>query len=197
MTFCVLSLGLVATYNPLEKPTRRCREINRHVSPTTPSARIQASTLITRDYKPTKTPVLKALPAKIIEANQTLPQLCNSASCQSAASSLVSKNIATNYQRMSATVVPSVSATPTVNQSDTHNRTLSKSPVSAGVRYFSLIGLILFVASYSFSFGPVSWLLLSEIFPTGIKGRAFSIATVLNWGTNLVVSFTFLDLLSK
>ena len=43
----------------------------------------------------------------------------------------------------------------------------------------------------------VSWLLLSEIFPAGIKGRAFSIATVLNWGTNLVVSLTFLDMLSK
>lgn len=43
----------------------------------------------------------------------------------------------------------------------------------------------------------VSWLLLSEIFPAGITGRAFSIVTVLNWGTNLLVSLTFLDMLSK
>lgn len=43
----------------------------------------------------------------------------------------------------------------------------------------------------------VSWLLLSEIFPAGIKGRAVSIATILNWGTNLIVSLTFLDMLSK
>ncbi|KAK2562364.1 Solute carrier family 2, partial [Acropora cervicornis] len=57
---------------------------------------------------------------------------------------------------------------------------------SKGLRYFTLSALVLFV---------VSWLLLSEIFPAGIKGRAFSIATVLNWGTNLVVSFTFLDML--
>lgn len=67
---------------------------------------------------------------------------------------------------------------------------------SKGLRYFTLSALVLFVGAYSFSFGPVSWLLLSEIFPTGIKGRAFSIATVLNWGTNLVVSLTFLDMLS-
>ncbi|KAK3752703.1 hypothetical protein QZH41_006617 [Actinostola sp. cb2023] len=43
----------------------------------------------------------------------------------------------------------------------------------------------------------VSWLLLSEIFPAAIKGRAFSFTTLLNWGTNLVVSLTFLDLMNK
>lgn len=67
---------------------------------------------------------------------------------------------------------------------------------SKGLRYLTLSALVLFVAAYSFSFGPVSWLLLSEIFPAGIKGRAFSIATILNWGTNLMVSLTFLDMLS-
>ena len=51
--------------------------------------------------------------------------------------------------------------------------------------------------NFSLSYFTVSWLLLSEIFPAGIKGRAFSIATVLNWGTNLMVSLTFLDMLSK
>ncbi|KAL9980903.1 hypothetical protein ACROYT_G009544 [Oculina patagonica] len=66
-----------------------------------------------------------------------------------------------------------------------------------GLRYLALSALVLFVGAYSFSFGPVSWLLLSEIFPAGIKGRAFSIVTVLNWGTNLLVSLTFLDMLSS
>ena len=46
----------------------------------------------------------------------------------------------------------------------------------------------------SLSYGPVSWLLLSEIFPDNIRGRAVSIATVLNWGANLVVSLTFLTI---
>ena len=39
--------------------------------------------------------------------------------------------------------------------------------------------------------------MLIEIFPAGITGRAFSIVTVLNWGTNLLVSLTFLDMLSS
>ena len=41
----------------------------------------------------------------------------------------------------------------------------------------------------------VGWLVLSEIFPTPIKGRAFAATTVLNWGSNLVVSLTMLDLI--
>ncbi|XP_032220326.2 solute carrier family 2, facilitated glucose transporter member 12-like isoform X1 [Nematostella vectensis] len=80
------------------------------------------------------------------------------------------------------------------------NRTTSADsvrPVNPVLRYLALAGLVMFVAGYSFGFGPVSWLLLSEIFPSGIKGRAFSLATVLNWGTNVFVSFTFLDLLGS
>jgi hypothetical protein len=30
-----------------------------------------------------------------------------------------------------------------------------------------------------------------------VKGRAIAIATVFNWGTNLIVTFTFLDVMSK
>lgn len=41
----------------------------------------------------------------------------------------------------------------------------------------------------------VSWLILSEIFPASVRGRAISLATVLNWGTNLVVSLTFLNII--
>lgn len=45
--------------------------------------------------------------------------------------------------------------------------------------------------------GPVSWLVLSEIFPDDIRGRAVSIATVFNWGSNLIVSASFLSLLES
>ncbi|XP_061191892.1 solute carrier family 2, facilitated glucose transporter member 10-like isoform X5 [Saccostrea echinata] len=57
--------------------------------------------------------------------------------------------------------------------------------------------LMLYVAAFGFSFGPVSWLILSEIFPASVRGRAISLATVLNWGTNLIVSLTFLDILEN
>ncbi|GGD06122.1 sugar porter family MFS transporter [Hyunsoonleella pacifica] len=47
---------------------------------------------------------------------------------------------------------------------------------------YLLIGFILaFVACFAFSFGPVVWVLLSEIYPTNIRGFAMSIATFALW----------------
>jgi hypothetical protein len=40
----------------------------------------------------------------------------------------------------------------------------------------------------------VFWLLISEIFPLAVRGRAMSLATLANWGFNFIVSVTFLDL---
>lgn len=68
----------------------------------------------------------------------------------------------------------------------------SSSDVNPGLRYMALAALMAYVAAYSFSFGPVTWLLLSEIFPATIKGRAMSISTSVNWAANLVISATFL-----
>ena len=50
-----------------------------------------------------------------------------------------------------------------------------------------LIFILFFIACFAFSFGPVIWVLLSEIYPTKVRGRAMSIATFSLWtGTALV-----------
>jgi len=50
-----------------------------------------------------------------------------------------------------------------------------------------LIFMMVFIAFFAFSYGPVIWTLLSEIYPTGIRGRAMSVATLTLWlGTYLV-----------
>jgi len=50
-----------------------------------------------------------------------------------------------------------------------------------------LIFILFFIACFAFSFGPVIWVLLSEIYPTRLRGRAMSIATFSLWtGTALV-----------
>jgi MFS transporter, SP family, galactose:H+ symporter len=51
-----------------------------------------------------------------------------------------------------------------------------------------------FVGFFAIGLGPVFWLLIAEIFPLAVRGRAMSLATVANWAFNLVVSLTFLDL---
>lgn len=48
-----------------------------------------------------------------------------------------------------------------------------------------------------FCLPPVTWLILSEIFPAAIRGRAFAFTNCFNWAANLLVTFTFLDFISK
>jgi MFS transporter, SP family, arabinose:H+ symporter len=54
-----------------------------------------------------------------------------------------------------------------------------------------LVFILLAIASYAVSLAPVTWVILSEIFPTRIRGRAMSIATVILWLACFVVSQTF------
>jgi SP family xylose:H+ symportor-like MFS transporter len=54
-----------------------------------------------------------------------------------------------------------------------------------------LLFILGYIASFALSVGPVTWVILSEIFPTRIRGRAMAIATVCLWGANYVVSQTF------
>lgn len=63
----------------------------------------------------------------------------------------------------------------------------------AGLRYIALLALVTYVAAFSLSFGPISWILLTELFPVSLKGSAMSLGQAVNWTTNVFVSVTFLD----
>ncbi len=54
-----------------------------------------------------------------------------------------------------------------------------------------IVFILSYIASFALSVGPVTWVILSEIFPTRIRGRAMSICTILLWAANWVVSQTF------
>lgn len=54
----------------------------------------------------------------------------------------------------------------------------------------ALIFMLIYIAGFSMSWGPVTWVLLSEIFPNSIRG-AMSIAVATLWIANLIVSWTF------
>eukprot|EP00271_Cylindrocystis_brebissonii_P004344 TRINITY_DN1598_c0_g1_i1.p1 TRINITY_DN1598_c0_g1~~TRINITY_DN1598_c0_g1_i1.p1 ORF type:complete len:583 (+),score=96.72 TRINITY_DN1598_c0_g1_i1:28-1776(+) len=57
--------------------------------------------------------------------------------------------------------------------------------------FLSVASLLLYVGAYQVSFGPISWLMVSEVFPLSVRGRAQSVATVINFGANAVVTFAF------
>ncbi|RAJ17159.1 sugar porter family MFS transporter [Olleya aquimaris] len=59
------------------------------------------------------------------------------------------------------------------------------------VGMISLIGVLLFIASFALSMGPVVWVLLSEMFPNKIRSVAMSVAVAAQWAANYVVSQSF------
>lgn len=50
-----------------------------------------------------------------------------------------------------------------------------------------LVFILTFIASFAIGYGPVIWVLLAEIYPTRIRGRAMSIATLSIWLGNAIV----------
>jgi SP family xylose:H+ symportor-like MFS transporter len=48
-----------------------------------------------------------------------------------------------------------------------------------------------YIACFALSVGPVVWVILAEIFPTKIRGRAMGIATICLWAANTVVTQTY------
>ncbi|XP_078105486.1 solute carrier family 2, facilitated glucose transporter member 10 isoform X1 [Sander vitreus] len=68
------------------------------------------------------------------------------------------------------------------------------------VNWIILVCMMAVVSAYSVGFGPslyihskLTWLLLSEIFPPAVRGRAFAFTSCFNWAANLLVTFTFLN----
>lgn len=54
-----------------------------------------------------------------------------------------------------------------------------------------LVCVLFFIANFASSYGPVTWVVMSEIYPTRIRGRAMALATLSLWIANYIVSQTF------
>lgn len=66
-------------------------------------------------------------------------------------------------------------------------------PSAAGI--VTLAALVVFIACFAFSMGPVVWTVINEIFPGHIRGRAVAVATATNWAAAFSVSQVFLSLI--
>jgi len=75
---------------------------------------------------------------------------------------------------------------------------MAVSMIALGFTFYSeyigiaaLLFMLTYVASFAVSWGPVTWVLLSEIFPNRIRGRAMAVAVAAQWVSNYLVSWTF------
>ncbi len=55
----------------------------------------------------------------------------------------------------------------------------------------ALAAMLVYTAGFAVSWGPVTWVLLSEIFPNQIRGKAMALAVAVQWIANYLVSWTF------
>jgi len=63
--------------------------------------------------------------------------------------------------------------------------------------WIALAAILVYIACFAFSLGPVMWLMIAEIFPVRIRGLGSSLATAVNWGANMIVALTFLTLVES
>jgi len=60
-----------------------------------------------------------------------------------------------------------------------------------GQGMIALVCMLVYTAGFAVSWGPVTWVLLSEIFPNQIRGKAMAVAVAMQWIANYLVSWTF------
>lgn len=68
----------------------------------------------------------------------------------------------------------------------------SSGPTTAGI--VTVVALVVFITSFAFSLGPVTWTVINEVFPARVRGRGVALATAVNWGSAYLVSQFFLSL---
>ncbi|MGD9993635.1 MAG: D-xylose transporter XylE [Salinivirgaceae bacterium] len=55
----------------------------------------------------------------------------------------------------------------------------------------TLVFIIIYTASFMMSWGPICWVLISEIFPNKIRGKAVAVAVAAQWAANYFISSTY------
>ncbi len=56
-----------------------------------------------------------------------------------------------------------------------------------------IVGMVLFIASFSLAWGPIPWSMMSELLPNRVRSLAGSIATLVNWTFASIVTVAFQD----
>jgi len=64
----------------------------------------------------------------------------------------------------------------------------------AGMEMVTAVSIMVYSASFMFSWGPICWVLIAEIFPNTIRSAAVAIAVAFQWIFNFIVSSTFVPM---
>ena len=73
----------------------------------------------------------------------------------------------------------------------------SQPHLSGSLAAIALVSMMVYVGCFAFSFGPILWLLIAEIFPLPVRGTGMSVSTLANWVGNFAVSQSFLTMVER
>lgn len=65
---------------------------------------------------------------------------------------------------------------------------------NASLSVVTMLSIMVYSASFMFSWGPICWVYIAEIFPNTIRGAAVSVAVAFQWIFNFIVSSTFVPM---
>ena len=69
--------------------------------------------------------------------------------------------------------------------------------LSPSMGLMALISANLYVMFFNFSWGPVMWVMLGEMFPNQLRGSGLAVAGLFQWGANFGITMTFPILLAS
>ncbi|XP_058670973.1 solute carrier family 2, facilitated glucose transporter member 10 [Ammospiza caudacuta] len=192
MAMSVATLGLTSRMAPLAM-ARDCR------AATSPNA---SQSLSQHPLTPSVLPQAAVSP---VPAVSPIPPASGAARSQAGPGFAATRSLTEVFARtQSKEVVPDPSLTQKrdlAGQSRKGALESTSPPLSAApweqhtaLNWITLLSMMAFVSAFSIGFGPMTWLVLSEIYPAGIRGRAFAFCNSFNWAANLLISLSFLDL---
>jgi len=68
---------------------------------------------------------------------------------------------------------------------------------AASMKWVAFGSMVLYIACFAMSLGPIMWLMIAECFPLEIRGIGSSVVVSGCWGFNMVVAMTFLTLIQS
>jgi sugar porter (SP) family MFS transporter len=71
---------------------------------------------------------------------------------------------------------------------------LLKDNLGDSLKWVTVGTVLVYIFFFAISLGPLGWLIISEIFPTRVRGVGMSIGALSNWFFNAIVAYTFLKL---
>lgn len=72
-----------------------------------------------------------------------------------------------------------------------------KEALGSSLPVFAVLSIVCYIMFIAISLAPLGWLLISEVFPLGVRGVGMSIGSLSHWGFNAIIAFTFLKLVNS